>query len=1377
MAWIATKTYLLLACTCLLIWSLVYADNDGEERSTYTPKSQRWVLVRRIKHSLTNYAKKYCKAIEDKMEGVRVHREIWKRIKIAQKHSPPELSHRSFCRRGRRRMRMLHGLVALQALLAMQVKANTAERDVCFDTDSKLIGVDNRCSAYISGDISDFDGPVTPTRRTIKGFGGSRTTNVHIGTTRIYWEDDLGRRHEFRLPNSYYVPGCPHRLLSPQHWAKELKKQNPKLREEPKEVTYRNRVELSWGEATKTIFLDPNTNVATFRSASGYKAFDAFCAEAEIDGDSDIHPLCMDTNIISDDEEFAGYEDVGRDERAQDETEYEDIGLSPSGLPSTASGKDKQRSVLVEDELEMKILETEAELLQYHYRFGHAPFNKLRAMAQQGTIPKKFAKCRQPVCAACMYGKATKRQWRHKTPNNKDESFVPTKPGQVVYVDLLRSPTPGFIAQTTGILTIKRYNYACIYVDGYSGLGYVNLQKSSDADETITGKNAFERFCGDRGVRVEHYHADNGIFRAYKWIADCNTKGQSITFAGVNAHHQNGKAEARIRRLQDLTRTMMIHARRRWPTEVSPNLWPYAMRMANDAYNATPNMADKEKRSPEQLFNRTTVTTNPKHWLHFGCPAYKLHESLQGGAGIHHKWKDRSKVGIYLGRSPQHNRQVALVLDIYTGLVSPQFHVKMDPNFDTVPQLYPNRKPSDSLWQLKAGFIAAPTKTPATKSDEQAPSAPKGDSDKIVGDRPNEDPDQLPQRRVRWATESDERNRDQQTETRSSDDDVDSQPPAAPSRKSERKKQPVQRLIEAMTAELTEQEIPGEIFSFQAMFPHDDGYDDNVHGDIMAFKAKADPDTLYLHEALREPDKQKFIEAMEKEIDSQVEMGVYQIIRKDQVPKGATVLPAVWQLRRKRDIRTGEIKKYKARCNIDGSKMIKGEHYEETYAPVASWTSIRLLLSLVLLHDWTSLQLDYVLAYPQAQQDRDLYMKIPKGCTIQGVDCPDDYILKIKRNIYGKKDSGRVWFQHLKKRLERVGFVQSQIDECMFFKGKMVYVLYTDDSILAGPDKDELNETVRQMKEEAELDLTVDGDLSDFLGVNIDRREDGTISLTQTKLIDQVISDMRLDGKSTTTKDTPMASSRILSRHLDSPEHDRSFSYAGVIGKLNYIERGSRPDISYATHQCARFSKDPRQEHAAAVRWLCRYLKKTREQGLVMRPDATKSLEVHVDADFAGNWDPKLGGQDRDTARSRHGYIISYGGIPISYKSQLQTEIALSTTEAEITGLSYALREAIPVIELLKEMRDRGYPVESRTPQIHCKVFEDNAGAVEIARFPKARPRTKHINNRIFHFRSFIDSGDITIHHCPSEDMPADFLTKPLSLDLFEKHRKVVMGW
>jgi len=66
-------------------------------------------------------------------------------------------------------------------------------------------------------------------------------------------------------------------------------------------------------------------------------------------------------------------------------------------------------------------------------------------------------------------------------------------------------------------------------------------------EETLLGKMAFEYFCARHGVKVQHYHADNGIFRAHKWVLDCQAKGQGLTFAGVNAHHQNGRAEARIR--------------------------------------------------------------------------------------------------------------------------------------------------------------------------------------------------------------------------------------------------------------------------------------------------------------------------------------------------------------------------------------------------------------------------------------------------------------------------------------------------------------------------------------------------------------------------------------------------------------------------------------------------------------------------------------------------------------------------------------------------------------------------------------------------------------------------------------------------------------
>jgi hypothetical protein len=234
--------------------------------------------------------------------------------------------------------------------------------------------------------------------------------------------------------------------------------------------------------------------------------------------------------------------------------------------------------------------------------------------------------------------------------------------------------------------------------------------------------------------------------------------------------------------------------------------------------------------------------------------------------------------------------------------------------------------------------------------------------------------------------------------------------------------------------------------------------------------------------------------------------------------------------------------------------MIPGEHYDLTYAPVAGWTSVRLLLALVLLNNWYTVQLDYVLAYPQAPVERDLYMLLPKGFSIQGVDNPKDYVLHIHRNIYGQKQAGRVWFQYLLKKLKSVGFEQSKHDECVFFKDRMMYVLYTDDSILAGPDQKEIEQAVQQMKEVG-LDITIEGDLTDFLGVNIDRHEDdGMIHLTQPHLIHQILKDLRYDTDDITIKTTPGASSRLLSRHCNSLPFDNSFHYRSVIGKINYLE-------------------------------------------------------------------------------------------------------------------------------------------------------------------------------------------------------------------------------
>ena len=142
-----------------------------------------------------------------------------------------------------------------------------------------------------------------------------------------------------------------------------------------------------------------------------------------------------------------------------------------------------------------------------------------------------------------------KKPWRNKPSSLYKSNKEDLRTGQIVSVDQMVSPVPGLIAQMTGKLTVKRYKYATVFVDQASKIGYVHLQKSADADKTVEAMIAFKAFMQTMGMKVETYHADNGIFRAHKWVNACNNKGQRLTFAGVNTHHQNGVAERRIREL------------------------------------------------------------------------------------------------------------------------------------------------------------------------------------------------------------------------------------------------------------------------------------------------------------------------------------------------------------------------------------------------------------------------------------------------------------------------------------------------------------------------------------------------------------------------------------------------------------------------------------------------------------------------------------------------------------------------------------------------------------------------------------------------------------------------------------------------------------
>ena len=211
------------------------------------------------------------------------------------------------------------------------------------------------------------------------------------------------------------------------------------------------------------------------------------------------------------------------------------------------------------------------------------------------------------------------------------------------------------------------------------------------------------------------------------------------------------------------------------------------------------------------------------------------------------------------------------------------------------------------------------------------------------------------------------------------------------------------------------------------------------------------------------------------------------------------------------------------------------------------------------------------------------------------------------------------------------------------------------------------------------------------------------------------------------TKDTPAASSRVLTSHPDSEPFNQNFHYRSVLGKVQHLERCTRPDIAVAAHKCARFAIDPKVEHGKALKWLGRYLLGTKDRGIILKL-ADENFEVWADASFAGDWDYDTAKEDKNTARSRSGYIIKYLGIPIMWKSQLQDTVSLSTTESEYVCLSQALRKVIPIMRLVQEMKRLGYPVGSTKPKIMCKAFQDNSGALALAQLPTMRPRTKYLN-------------------------------------------------
>jgi hypothetical protein len=194
-----------------------------------------------------------------------------------------------------------------------------------------------------------------------------------------------------------------------------------------------------------------------------------------------------------------------------------------------------------------------------------------------------------PVCPGCAYGKAHRHPWRHKGSRNGRRTKPATFLGQVVSVDQLVSPAEGFVPTHCGTPTTQRYIGATVFVDHFSNFTFVHLMTKLDADSTVKAKLAFERVSASHGVVVKHYHADNGLFDTKTFQAAVLQSQQSLTFCGVNAHHQNGRAESRIKDITTHARTYLLHAAHCWPKAINAAaLWPAALKHYTNTRNVLP---------------------------------------------------------------------------------------------------------------------------------------------------------------------------------------------------------------------------------------------------------------------------------------------------------------------------------------------------------------------------------------------------------------------------------------------------------------------------------------------------------------------------------------------------------------------------------------------------------------------------------------------------------------------------------------------------------------------------------------------------------------------------------------------------------------------
>ncbi|SGY18601.1 BQ5605_C018g08804 [Microbotryum silenes-dioicae] len=416
----------------------------------------------------------------------------------------------------------------------------------------------------------------------------------------------------------------------------------------------------------------------------------------------------------------------------------------------------------------------------------------------------------------------------------------------------------------------------------------------------------------------------------------------------------------------------------------------------------------------------------------------------------------------------------------------------------------------------------------------------------------------------------------------------------------------------------------------------------------------------------------------------------------------------VWKMKRNA---LGEITGHKARLVAQGNRQRDGIDFNETFAPVARFSSIRSLLALAAANGLHVHQADTNKAYLHGDLDHNIWMTAPRG-----FDLPSDKVLRLRHSIYGLKQAGRIWNRHIDASLCDLGYTATGTDHCIYSRlddrqCSHYITLYVDDLLMISPDLAEIERVISGL--ERRYGVKRLGPAEYILGIQIRRLADGSIALSQERYIMDVLAWFHFD---TTTRGTtvPMTPGLLLTAIPGQGTEQIKSWYLQAIGSLLYISLGTRPDIAFAVSYLARFANNPGQRHWIAVKHVLRYLRATYRNELLYA------------------------------------------------RGETRITVADSTTDAEYLALSHAGKEGIYLSQLLEELHVQ--------PVAPAHIFTDNEAAAAVARDPVRVTGTQHIRLREHFVRDMVNRGDISLSHVGTSNMVADIFTKALGPKVFSTH-------